>query len=1265
MSDFGLKIGIEGEKQFKQALSDINQAFKVLGSEMQLVTAQFDKNDRSAAALAARNTTLNKEIDAQKDKITTLKAALDNAATSFGESDRRTQNWQAQLNKAEATLSGMERELKANNAALTSNSEKYSQLEREIQSTVREYIKVRDEYGKNSSEAKALEKKLSDLAGEHKSAGKAADAEEKAISDVTKSLGLYQRETDKSAKETSIFSEALKAILTAEAIKAGFTALVDMVKSVGAAVGEFVSDSMQMAADATQSQTLLTQVMRNTIDASDDEVESLIRLAEQQEKLCVVSKTSQVTALAELASFVERREALEDILPVMNDYIAYQYGTAASAEQARNVATSLGKAIQGNIDGLAKQGFTLSQNEKEWFKTATEAERVAFVIDMVSESMEGVNEALAQTDAGKMANLATVMDNTKIAVGQMANEFKAQILGQMLPSVSKLSDAFVAVIRGEGSVEELASAFDGVFSQIGNIISEFLPKLVSIGSDLLNALVKGIADNINIIIDCAVDLVMHIVKAVLNVLPLIAEAGVKMVAGLVEGILSMLPEIVQAGMDIVKKLMEGLGNAIPLLKPFTAVISGIIDVVKAIAPYVLAAAAAFAAFQVVQTVTNMMKGLTVATAAQTIATTVQAAATAVATAAQWLLNAAMMANPVGLVIAGVAALAAGIAFLVLWFNKESEEQKRLKASTKELVEENDRLNESIGKTSEAYDDKISSMEQDAGAALSLADKIAELSAVENKSAEQKQQLAAYVSMLNEAMGESIVEYDAETDAMSRNIGEIYSLLEARQEEAKAQAARERAVEIAKEQMAVEEQLNKINRQRIEIEEAYAAGTVKKKAYNDMVRDLAASEAELIEQQNDLIISFDNATQAVAEAAANQQAANAAIVDSASEMTDEMKRAYEIQAELAEMRQQREQEVTEAMLLAASEQGLSLEEYKENLKKAQQEEEAIYKEREKTLENYTDKATDMFKKLDDKAKLSVRDMTANMKHNQEVLEKWADNITELAERGIDDGLLERLRKAGPESAGTVAALVKATDEEIEELNTVFANGSQVATDTLLKQLGLPEVVSSGSDMVDSIADGVDRNNELDNATERLIQDSRSTAQNAVSSSGFGEIGSMIVDGVYQGIQSREAWFRQQVTAFFRNIVTSVKVSLGIYSPSRVFAEIGKNMALGVGVGFEDEMDDVSRALQAAIPHSLDMPEFDFGAGIQAALGSIVAPLSFAGVGGYANSNSNGGMASPIYIYTTVELDKKAVGHSITPIVSQDLAFAARGGALQWS
>lgn len=118
--NFGLKIGIDGEKEFKNSLRDINQSFKVLGSEMKLVSSEFDKNDKSIQVVSARNAVLNKSIDAQKEKISTLESALQNASDSFGENDKRTQNWAIQLNNAKAQLKGMERELATNEKAIDS-----------------------------------------------------------------------------------------------------------------------------------------------------------------------------------------------------------------------------------------------------------------------------------------------------------------------------------------------------------------------------------------------------------------------------------------------------------------------------------------------------------------------------------------------------------------------------------------------------------------------------------------------------------------------------------------------------------------------------------------------------------------------------------------------------------------------------------------------------------------------------------------------------------------------------------------------------------------------------------------------------------------------------------------------------------------------------------------------------------------------------------------------------------------------------------------
>jgi len=91
-NDFGLRIGLDSEKEFKNALRNINRSFKVLGSEMELVSAQFDKNDKSVEALTARKEVLGKEIDSQNKKIETLRAALDNAAPPLAKTTNAHKN---------------------------------------------------------------------------------------------------------------------------------------------------------------------------------------------------------------------------------------------------------------------------------------------------------------------------------------------------------------------------------------------------------------------------------------------------------------------------------------------------------------------------------------------------------------------------------------------------------------------------------------------------------------------------------------------------------------------------------------------------------------------------------------------------------------------------------------------------------------------------------------------------------------------------------------------------------------------------------------------------------------------------------------------------------------------------------------------------------------------------------------------------------------------------------------------------------------------
>ena len=111
--DIGPKIGIDGEKEFRQELTNINQQLRTLGSEMKAVTSSFEAGDRSEEALAAQTDVLNRQIDAQRQKLAQLERGLEAAANKFGETDTKTLRWAQAVNDARADLNKLESQLKS------------------------------------------------------------------------------------------------------------------------------------------------------------------------------------------------------------------------------------------------------------------------------------------------------------------------------------------------------------------------------------------------------------------------------------------------------------------------------------------------------------------------------------------------------------------------------------------------------------------------------------------------------------------------------------------------------------------------------------------------------------------------------------------------------------------------------------------------------------------------------------------------------------------------------------------------------------------------------------------------------------------------------------------------------------------------------------------------------------------------------------------------------------------------------------------------
>lgn len=92
----------------------------------------------------------------------------------------------------------------------------------------------------------------------------------------------------------------------------------------------------------------------------------------------------------------------------------------------------------------------------------------------------------------------------------------------------------------------------------------------------------------------------------------------------------------------------------------------------------------------------------------------------------------------------------------------------------------------------------------------------------------------------------------------------------------------------------------------------------------------------------------------------------------------------------------------------------------------------------------------------------------------------------------------------------------------------------------------------------------------------------------------EIGKNIVRGIWDGISGMASWLSDKVTGWAGDLVGGVADFLGIASPSKVFAEIGKYSAMGIGVGFDKEFDAVNKKIQEDMER-LAQNDFNVSAG----------------------------------------------------------------------
>lgn len=128
MPNINTKFTLSGEKEYKQAISEIGSGMKVLDSEMRKVSSAYAQNADSVEALNAKNDVLERKISTQAEKIEYLKAALQQSAEKYGEADKRTMQWQTSLNNAEAELNNLNNQFDENKQKIADSSKEMGNL---------------------------------------------------------------------------------------------------------------------------------------------------------------------------------------------------------------------------------------------------------------------------------------------------------------------------------------------------------------------------------------------------------------------------------------------------------------------------------------------------------------------------------------------------------------------------------------------------------------------------------------------------------------------------------------------------------------------------------------------------------------------------------------------------------------------------------------------------------------------------------------------------------------------------------------------------------------------------------------------------------------------------------------------------------------------------------------------------------------------------------------------------------------------------------
>ena len=398
----------------------------------------------------------------------------------------------------------------------------------------------------------------------------------------------------------------------ANAAKVGIGAVV---AGAGAAVGALVA-----SAEATREY----RTEMGKLTTAYETVGHRTEIAEEAYKRLygVIGETDQTVEASQQIALLAESE--EDVIAWadLGAGVVAKFGDALQPEaffEAANETINLGEATGAYTQMLEQADYDVEKFNEGLAACTTESEKQAYMLKVTDEILGDAADTYRETNAEVIsANDANRMWMETLAqagasVEPILTDVKmlgASLLGELMPGITGVTDAFHGLINGEeGSAEAVGEALSGLLTQILDMVVELLPTLATAAMSLLTSLTTTLIGMIPQLVETTVMLIMAILDGLVVALPLITQAIVDMIPKLVDALVTGIPQIIDGAVQLLLAIMDAIPLIIPpLVEALPQIVIAIIDGLLSALPDLIEGAVQFL-LAIVQAIPILLKAL--------------------------------------------------------------------------------------------------------------------------------------------------------------------------------------------------------------------------------------------------------------------------------------------------------------------------------------------------------------------------------------------------------------------------------------------------------------------------------------------------------------------------------------------------------------------------------------------------------------------------------------------------------------------------------